>query len=46
VDTSQGDDAIGVYQSTAQEAFDNKALGTSFGTPDGDIFSVGVDFIF
>jgi len=46
VDTSQGEGAIGVFQSSAQQAFDNEALGTSFGTPDGDIFSVGVDFVF
>lgn len=46
VDTSQGDDAIGVFQSNAQQAFDNKRLGTPYGTPDADIFSVGVDFIF
>jgi hypothetical protein len=46
VDTSQGDDAIGVFQSNAQQAFNNRRLGTSYGTPDADIFSVGVDFIF
>lgn len=46
VDTSQGADAIGVFQSDAQQAWDNGLLGTSYGTPDGDIFSVGVDFVF
>ncbi len=46
VDTSQGPDAVGVFQGNAQQAFNNGLLGTSYGTPDGDIFSVGVDFIF
>lgn len=46
VDTSQGPDAVGVFQGNAQQAFDNGLLGTSYGTPDGDIISVGVDFIF
>lgn len=46
VDTSQGDDAIGVFQTNAQQAFENGLLGTSFGTPDADIISAGVDFVF
>lgn len=46
VDTSQGPDAVGVFQGNAQQAFNNGLLGTSYGTPDGDIISVGVDFIF
>ncbi|PAV47140.1 hypothetical protein CK486_14610 [Pseudomonas sp. HAR-UPW-AIA-41] len=46
VDTSQGPDAVGVFQGNAQQAFNNGVLGTSYGTPDGDIISVGVDFIF
>lgn len=46
VDTSQGANAVGVFQGNAQQAFDNDQLGTSYGTPDGDIISVGVDFIF
>ena len=45
VDTSQGEDALGVFQGNAQQTLNN-ALGQSYGTPDADIFSVGVDFIF
>ena len=46
VDTSQGDGSAGVFQPNAQQTFDNALLGTAYGTPDGDIFSVGVDFVF
>ena len=46
VDTSQGPDALGVFQGNAQQTFNNARLGQSYGTPDGDIISVGVDFIF
>lgn len=46
VDTSQGDASAGVFQPNAQQTFDNALLGTSFGTPDGDILSLGVDFVF
>lgn len=45
VDTSQGEDALGVFQGNAQQTLNN-AFGQSYGTPDADIFSVGVDFIF
>ena len=45
VDTSQGDEALGVFQADAQQTLNN-AFGQSYGTPDADIFSVGVDFIF
>lgn len=45
VDTSQGEDALGVFQADAQQTLNN-AFGQSYGTPDADIFSVGVDFIF
>ncbi|MBA4290500.1 MAG: hypothetical protein C0439_16165 [Pseudomonas sp.] len=45
VDTSQGSDALGVFQADAQQTLNN-AFGQSYGTPDADIFSVGVDFIF
>lgn len=46
VDTSQGDAAAGVFEPDAQQAFDNALLGTAYGTPDGDILSLGVDFVF
>lgn len=48
VDTSQGDDAIGVFQTNAQQAFENGngMIGTPFGTPDADLISAGVDFVF
>lgn len=46
VDTSQGDTAAGVFEPDAQQAFDNALLGTAYGTPDGDILSLGVDFVF
>jgi hypothetical protein len=45
VDTSQTSSSHGVFEPNAQQALNN-ALGQSFGTPDGDIFSVGVDFVF
>ena len=45
VDTSQGENALGVFQANAQQTLNN-ALGKSYGTPDADIFSFGVDFIF
>lgn len=45
VDTSQGEDALGVFQADTQQTLNN-AFGQSYGTPDADIFSVGVDFIF
>lgn len=53
VDTSQGNQSDGVYEANAQQAYDNAAFqrtngafGTPLGNPDGDIISVGVDFIF
>ena len=52
VDTSQGDESIGVFKANAQQSYDNAAyqqtgvFGTPLGTHDADIFSVGVDFIF
>lgn len=53
VDTSQSNESAGVFQSNAQQAYDNAAFqqtggafGSPLGTPDGDIISVGVDFIF
>ena len=46
VDTSQGPGAIGVFRSDAQQAIDNEVLRKTFGTPDADIFSIGVDYIF
>lgn len=45
VDTSQTNSSAGVFQPNAQQTLNN-VLGQSFGTPDGDIFSVGVDFVF
>jgi hypothetical protein len=45
VDTSQGPSSSGVFQPSAQQAV-NGSLGQGYGTPDGDIFSVGVDFVF
>ena len=51
VDTSQGNYS-GAFQADAQQSYDDglyeqtKALGSPLGTPDGDIISVGVDFIF
>ena len=52
VDTSQGDESIGVFKANAQQSYDNAAyqqtgvFGAPLGTHDADIFSVGVDFIF
>ena len=53
VDTSQGDQSEGVFEPSAQQAYDNAAFqqtggvfGSPLGNPDGDIISVGVDFIF
>jgi hypothetical protein len=53
VDTSQGDESIGVFKANAQQSYDNGAyqkfngvVGAPLGTHDADIFSVGVDFIF
>ncbi len=52
VDVSQGN-YTGAFRADAQQTYDNGvyeltngALGTPLGTPDGDIISVGVDFIF
>ncbi len=51
VDTSQGN-YTGAFQANAQQSYDNALyeqtgfLGSPLGTPDGDIISVGVDFIF
>ena len=53
VDTSQGDESIGVFKANAQQTYNNGAYqksnglaGAPLGTHDADIFSVGVDFIF
>lgn len=51
VDTSQGDESIGVFKANAQQSYDNAAYQQAgvlspLGTHDADIFSVGVDFIF
>lgn len=55
VDTSQGNYS-GAFQADAQQSYDDglyeqtkalgNPLGSPLGTPDGDIISVGVDFIF
>lgn len=51
VDTSQGN-YTGAFQANAQQSYDNALyeqtgfFGSPLGTPDGDIISVGVDFIF
>lgn len=52
VDISQGN-YTGVFRADAQQTYDNSVaeltnglLGEPIGTPDGDIISVGVDFIF
>ncbi len=52
VDISQGN-YTGVFRADAQQTYDNGVaeltngvLGEPLGTPDGDIISVGVDFIF
>ncbi len=52
VDVSQGDYS-GAFRPDAQQTYDNGvfaqssgALGSPLGTPDGDIISVGVDFVF
>jgi hypothetical protein len=53
VDTSQGDESIGVFKANGQQTYNNGVYqtfnglaGTPLGTHDADIFSVGVDFIF
>lgn len=46
VDTSQGDESLGVFKANAQQTFNNAAGIAPLGTHDADIFSFGVDFIF
>ncbi len=53
VDTSQGDESIGVFKANGQQTYNNGVYqtfnglaGAPLGTHDADIFSVGVDFIF
>jgi hypothetical protein len=45
VDTSKNPSAIGEFRPSAQQTVDSRSQG-GFGTPDGDIISVGVDFVF
>lgn len=53
VDTSQSNQAAGLFQPNGQRAFDNGAFqqsggffGAPLGTHDADIFSIGIDFVF
>lgn len=46
VDTSQGDDSIGVFKANGQQTYNSVAGIAPLGTHDADIFSVGVDFVF
>jgi len=53
VDTSQGDDSLGVFKANGQQTYNNGLYsktnglaGAPLDTHDADIFSVGVDFIF
>jgi len=46
VDTSQGDESLGVFKANAQQTFNNAIGIAPLGTHDADIFSFGVDFIF
>jgi hypothetical protein len=46
VDTSQGEDSLGVFKANGQQTYNSVAGIAPLGTHDGDIFSVGVDFIF
>lgn len=46
VDTSQGEESIGVFKANGQQTYDSVAGIAPLGTHDADIFSVGVDFVF
>lgn len=46
VDTSQGDESIGVFKANGQQTYNSVAGIAPLGTHDADIFSVGVDFVF